>query len=190
MEENVPRSESLASHYQAAKSRKVSGMVKASLCLTSLLTTALPALAVDGCLVLLCFAAPNWRAIPQCVPPIQQVLRDLARGKPFPACASAGPVNTASHRWSSAPSYCPPQYTHAIEGENGVLYTCDYTGAVSVMIEGSPWARTWWSMSGDTVTEYTPAAKARLGTWQTRFDDDHAAWLATLPPSAPSCFSC
>ena len=35
--------------------------------------------AVDGCLVLLCFAAPSWRSIPQCVPPINQVLRDLAR---------------------------------------------------------------------------------------------------------------
>eukprot|EP01036_Dinobryon_divergens_P012369 gene12369-16659_t len=30
--------------------------------------------AVDGCLVLLCFAAPSWRAIPQCVPPVVQVL--------------------------------------------------------------------------------------------------------------------
>ena len=34
-----------------------------------------PARAVDGCLVLLCFAAPSWRSIPQCVPPIKQVLR-------------------------------------------------------------------------------------------------------------------
>jgi hypothetical protein len=33
--------------------------------------------AVDGCLVLLCFAAPNWKSVPQCVPPIRKVLRDL-----------------------------------------------------------------------------------------------------------------
>mgnify|MGYP006381055081 CR=1 FL=1 len=46
--------------------------------------------AVDGCKVLLCFAAPSWRAIPQCVPPIREVLRDLARGRPFPSCAMAG----------------------------------------------------------------------------------------------------
>ena len=43
-----------------------------------------PAQAADGCQVLLCFAAPNWRAIPQCVPTINQVLRDLALGRGFP----------------------------------------------------------------------------------------------------------
>ncbi|RZA15171.1 MAG: hypothetical protein EOP02_25220, partial [Proteobacteria bacterium] len=35
----------------------------------------------DGCVVLLCLAAPSWRAIPQCVPPIRQLFRDLARGR-------------------------------------------------------------------------------------------------------------
>ena len=43
------------------------------------------------------------------------------------------------------------------------IYSCDYTGAVSVSINGAPFARTWWSMAGDTVTEFTPAAKAQLG---------------------------
>lgn len=183
-------SETLTPRSGAAKPRKVSGMLMASLCLTSMGAVPTPALAVDGCLVLLCFAAPNWRAIPQCVPPIQQVLRDLARGRPFPSCAAAGTGNTTSHRWAAAPSYCPPQYTRPVDGESGVQYTCDYTGAVSVMIEGSLWARTWWSMGGGSVTEYTPMAKARLGTWQTQFDDDYAAWLATLPPPTPSCSSC
>ena len=37
----------------------------------------------------------------------------------------------------------------------------------------------------DTVTEFTPAAKAQLGTWDTKFDDDYAAWFAALPPPAP-----
>src|SRR5678809_1218397 len=46
--------------------------------------------AADGCLVLLCLAAPNWRAIAQCVPPVQSVLRDLARGRPFPSCSMSG----------------------------------------------------------------------------------------------------
>ena len=36
---------------------------------------------------------------------------------------------------------------------------------------------------GDTVTEFTPAAKARFGTWDTRFDDDYALWLASQPPA-------
>jgi hypothetical protein len=150
------------------------------------LTTPRPAAAVDGCLVLLCFAAPNWRAIPQCVPPIRQVLRDLARGKPFPTCAMAGGGNSASHAWASAPTFCPPQYTRVIEGESTTSYWCDYAGAVSISIDGGLFARTWWNMAGDTVTEFTPAAKARFGTWDTRFDDDYARWLAAQPPaSAP-----
>lgn len=141
--------------------------------------------AVDGCLVLLCFAAPSWRSIPQCVPPIKQVLRDLARGKSFPTCGMAGGSNSASHAWASAPGYCPPQYTRVFDGESGPIYSCDYTGAVSVSINGAPFARTWWTMAGDTVTEFSPAAKTQLGTWDTRFDDDYAAWLASLPPPAP-----
>ena len=141
--------------------------------------------AVDGCLVLLCFAAPNWRSIPQCVPPIKQVLRDLARGKSFPTCSMAGGGNSASHAWASAPGYCPPQYTRVFDSESGPMYSCDYSGAVSVSINGAPFARTWWTMAGDTVTEFSLAAKTQLGTWDTRFDDDYAAWLAALPPPAP-----
>jgi hypothetical protein len=141
--------------------------------------------AVDGCLVLLCFAAPSWRSIPQCVPPIKQVLRDLARGKAFPTCGMAGGGNSASHEWASAPGYCPPQYTRVFDGENGPIYSCDYSGAVSVSVNGEPFARTWWNMGGDSVTEFSPAAKAQLGSWETKFDDDHAAWLASLPPQAP-----
>ena len=149
-----------------------------------------PAHAVEGCKVLLCFAAPSWRSIPQCVPPIQQVLRDLARGRPFPTCAMSGPPNSASHQWSSAPGYCPPQYTRVFDGESGPIYSCDYTGAVAVNIDGVLWGRTWWSFAGDTVTEFTPAAKAQLGTWDTKFDDDYATWLASFPPPAPPCPTC
>lgn len=138
--------------------------------------------AADGCLVLLCFAAPSWRTIPQCVPPIKQVLRDLARGKSFPTCSLAGGGSSASHAWASAPGYCPPQYTRVFDGKSGPIYSCDYTGAVSVSINGTPFARTWWNTTGDTVTDFSPAAKTQLGTWSTRFDDDYAAWLAALPP--------
>ena len=145
-----------------------------------------PARAVDGCLVLLCFAAPSWRSIPQCVSPVSQVLKDLARGKPFPTCGFAGAGNSASNAWASAPSYCPPQYTRVVDGESGPIYSCDYTGAVSVSINGAPFARTWWTMAGDSVTEFSPSAKAELGTWDTRFDDDYAAWVATQPPPSPA----
>ncbi len=145
-----------------------------------------PARAVDGCLVLLCFAAPSWRAIPQCVPPIREVLRDLARGRPFPTCAMAGAGNSARHSWASAPGNCPPQYTRIMESESGSYPVCDFSGAVSVSINGAPFARTWWSMAGGTVTEFSLAAKAQLGTWDTRFDDDYAIWIASLPPAAPA----
>ena len=149
-----------------------------------------PVHAADGCLVLLCFAAPSWRDIPMCVPTVRQVLHDLAPGRPFPACAMAGPANSASHAWASAPDYWPPQYTRVFDDPNGPIYSCDYTGAVAVNIDGVLWARTWWSMSGETVTEYTPAAKAGFGTWDTRFDDDYATWAASLRPPAPPCPSC
>ena len=141
-----------------------------------------PAHAVDGCLVLLCLAAPSWRAIPQCVPPVQQLFSDLARGKPFPTCSMSGAGNCANHAWSSAPAFCPPQYTRIIDGESGPIYQCDYSGAISVSINGAPFSRTWWSFGGDSVTEFSPAAKTQLGTWDTRFDDDYAKWLAALPP--------
>ena len=149
-----------------------------------------PARAADGCKVLLCFAAPSWRSIPQCVPPIQEVLHDLARGKPFPTCSMSGATNSATHQWSSPPTYCPPQYTRVVDGESGSIYSCAYSGAVAVNIEGVLWARTWWSFTGDTVTEFTSAAKTRLGTWDTKFDDDYAAWLAAQPAPTQSCSSC
>jgi len=149
-----------------------------------------PALAVDGCKVLLCLAAPSWRSIPECVPTINQLHRDLARGKPFPTCSMAGAGNSANNTWASAPTYCPPQYTRVFEGESGPIYSCDYSGAVTVNINGAPFTRTWWSMGGETVTEFTPAAKTQLGTWNSKFDDDYAIWLASLPPPAPPCPTC
>lgn len=152
------------------------------LALVLLLLAPAAARAVDGCLVLLCFAAPSWRAIPQCVPPIRQVLHDLARGRPFPTCAMSGAGNSASHAWAAAPQFCPPQYTQVVDGEGGPFHLCDYIGAVTVLINGGLFTRTWWSMTGDTVTEFSAEAKAQLGTWDTRFDDDYAAWLALQPP--------
>ena len=73
------------------------------------------------------------------------------------------------------------------DGPIGPVYSCDYTGAVTVNIEGELWARTWWSTAGDTVTDFTPSAKASFGTWDSQFDNDYAAWLASLPPPAPPC---
>ena len=78
-----------------------------------------------------------------------------------------------------------------IEGASGSSYAYAPTaGAVSVSIDdGAPWTRTWWTLGGDTVTEFIPAAKAQLGTWDTRFDDDYAA-LARRTHRRPCCVGC
>ncbi len=102
----------------------------------------------------------------------------------------SGDASTASNRWSAAPDFCPVQYTTAVDLEGSTRYQCRYDGAVSVTIDGSPWSRTWWSLSGETVTEFTPTAKATLGTFDTQFDDDYAAWLAAQPPAAAPCPTC
>lgn len=158
---------------------RAAGASSAVLSLSLLAPTA--AHAVDGCLVLLCFAAPSWKSIPQCVPPIRQVLRDLARGKAFPTCGMSGAGNSARHAWAHAPGNCPPQYTRVHEAESGPIYTCDYTGAITVTIASKPFTRTWRDMDGDTVTDFSTVAKSQLGTWDTRYDDDRAAWLRSRP---------
>lgn len=140
-----------------------------------------PARAADGCTVLLCLAAPSWRSIPQCVSPVREALRNLARGQPFPTCAMSGAGNSASHSWSFAPTFCPAQYTRVYDGPHGPVHTCDFDGAISVTVNGSPFSRTWWSIGGDAVTEFSPAAKVQLGSWDTRFDDELAAWIAAQP---------
>lgn len=141
--------------------------------------------AADGCKVLLCLAAPSWRNIGECHPPIHEVMRDLARGRPFPVCTMAGSGNDASHEWANPPANCPPQYTSVINAEPPVYY-CRYDGAITTVINGAWFTKTWWNFGGNTVTEFSATARTTLGTWDTRFDDEYAAWLASLPPAAPS----
>ncbi len=150
----------------------------------------IPAHAADGCLVMLCLAAPSWSSIAQCVDPVRQVLRDLARGRPFPSCPTSGAGDTASHQWSNAPAFCPVQYTHSYESESGTVYSCEYAGAIEVDIDGALWARTWWNPLGDSVTEFAPVAKAHMRGWSTRFDDEYARWLAAQVPPPSPCATC
>jgi hypothetical protein len=165
-------------------------LLVAAACLSCGAIVPTPAHAVDGCLILLCLAAPSWQNIAQCIDPVRQVLHDLATGHPFPSCPMAGWGNSATNQWSKAPALCPPQYTHSYDLESGPVYTCDYDGVVTVDIDGAPWSQTWWSLGGgNTVTEFSPAAKAQLGSWNTRFNDDYAAWLASLSP-ATACTNC
>lgn len=150
----------------------------ATLCLPT------PTYAVDGCRAMLCLAAPSWRDVPLCVPTIRELMHDLARGKPFPVCQMAGAGNQASVQGTRAPANCPPQYTHVWTTQGGPRYRCDYSGVVSVNVNGALWSRTWWNLGGDSVTEFTPTAKTGLSNWNTQFDDDYAAWLANPPADA------
>jgi hypothetical protein len=151
-------------------------------CLLCLL--AAPAQAIDGCKVMLCLAAPNWREVPLCVPTIHELMRHLAKGRSFPICKGAGPDNGADNEWAGAPNNCPVQYVFEVDGPNGPRLRCKYTGAIVVKVASTVWTRTWWTFDGDSVTEFSAAAKAQLGKWDTRFDDDYASWLAALPPPA------
>lgn len=147
-------------------------------------TLSTSAFAVDGCKVLLCLAAPNWRNVQECVPTIQQLMRDLRRGRPFPVCDMSGNNNYGGHDWARAPAFCPPQYTREVFLENSIGYECQYEGAITTVVNGAVFTRTWWRDGGDSVTEYSAAAKAQLGQWDPRFDNDYAAWLAIQPPPA------
>ncbi len=165
-----------------------------------------PAAASEGCTVLLCLAG-NWRNISACVPPVRTALRDLALGRSFPFCALASPSfsidataqisnvsaddaqansqaapetqrpQNATLRWTSA-DFCPAQYLSSYELESGTAYTCDFTGAIEVTIGGQLWNRTWWNMAGDSVTEWSAAARTGLpaSSIDDRFDRDFQAW--------------
>lgn len=43
-----------------------------------------------GCTCLLCLANPNgWKSVPECIPPIKRLFRELRKGKPMPGCPQA-----------------------------------------------------------------------------------------------------
>ncbi len=63
-----------------------------------------------GCEVLLCLANPNGpTAVEECVPPIERLWHELARGHAFPTCAMASGPNGRSHALSTRRYYdrCP-----------------------------------------------------------------------------------
>lgn len=154
--------------------------------------TAPAAYAVDGCTVMLCLASPKWSVVPQCVPPVRQLFHDLARGRSFPGCktsnggSGSGGTTVARNSWALAPGFCPAQYTHLLNVDPTPVYSCDYTGAISLVVNGAAFSRTWWRSSGESVTEFSPVAKSQLGTWDKQFDTDYAAWLASQAPADPT----
>ena len=147
----------------------------------------MPAMAFDGCKVILCLSGP-WQFIPECVPDVRAALKCMARGKCWPTCASA-PNVTLSY---AIPAACPLQYGlyEADACGRQTLVGCTKTGVIDVAQNGiASWTRVWFNTAaGDNgvVIEYSEAARAALGeAIDPRFDVDYAAWLATQPTSPP-----
>ena len=71
---------------------------RAALLLCAALLAGLAQASDYGCRVLLCLANPAGpTAIAQCVPPITQLWRDLARLRPFPTCDEARPAQAVQN---------------------------------------------------------------------------------------------
>lgn len=107
------------------------------LALTVVLVAAnLPAEASDyGCRVLLCLSNPAGpTAVSQCVPPIQQLWRDLARvpPRPFPTCDEARPARAVQNTTWYDP--CPQGTTALAQGVMGLLRGVPIDTAPSVGI--------------------------------------------------------
>ena len=173
----------MKAHFTSASRSLVQLVVVASLGLGLGLGVHRPAHAVDGCKLLLCLAG-NWQNIAQCVPTVRQALRDLVLGHAWPFCSMGGGMggSTASANQFVMPEQCPPQYRTGWTAESGqTVYDCPFAGVIHVAVDGQPWSRTWWSMSGEVVVEWLPAARAALanrpGAMDERFDRDRAAWM-------------
>jgi len=139
---------------------------------------AAPALAVDGCKVLLCLAGP-WQSIPACASEVEDLFQSLRKGDPFPSCSFAngrvyapgtpgsGGAGAAASRnvWLGQGMLepdpdCPPQFVTAFDLMGATRYGCRYIGMVTVYVDGMPWARTYWNMHGRSVTELSSYAAA------------------------------
>lgn len=83
-----------------------------------------------GCKVLLCAAAtaPSWSGIPYCIPVMQQLFRQLARGGGWPACPE-GQTSSLGHEpylpcpagWTPAESAASHEQAPALSSPNGSL---------------------------------------------------------------------
>jgi len=131
---------------------------KAAALALSLSLATLPAHADDdrtwACTILLCLANPAGpMAAPACVSPIKRLWRHLARGRGFPMCdMGSNPKNYGHHEWASGEN-CPPGYQY-YAGNDGQELRCRMAGAVTVVMDGAPFAKVWWSTDDESVTEH------------------------------------
>ena len=146
-----------------------------------------PAMAFDGCKVILCLAGA-WQQIGECVPDVRKALTCMARGRCWPTCNDAPNVSLSY----TIPTACPAQYgLYELDAcGRQVLTGCTKTGVISVAHDGNPaWTRVWFNtgtVDNGAVIEYSEAARAALGTAiDPTFDLDYQAWVATQPPAQP-----
>lgn len=104
-----------------------------------------------GCQVLLCLSDRRGpMAEAECVPPIQRLFRQLARGGGFPSCAEAG--GTRAYSQSASEYWCPNGYLMPHPDLKDQHY-CMAAGSVDVLIDGQPWQRVWWGITSDFPRE-------------------------------------
>ena len=92
-----------------------------------------------GCKVLLCLANPNGpTAVSECVPPITQLRKDLAKGKSFPTCDMAG----SSYAQPGTSYYDPcPSGTAALS-----------QGVSAIQASSIPQNNWWWAQQQTLYT--------------------------------------
>lgn len=82
-----------------------------------------------GCKVLLCAAAaaPGWSGIPYCVPVMQELFRQLARGRGWPVCQEGRASSLGYDPYLPCPAGLAPTQTSddqtSVVNENGPLCT-------------------------------------------------------------------
>jgi hypothetical protein len=102
-------------------------------CLAMMASAIMPATAhADdyGCKVLLCLADPRGPMTEaECRPPIRQLFRDLAKGKPFPTCTLASGPGGRSYASQGYSYYdaCPPGTSELAQGDRAARYAAGTT---------------------------------------------------------------
>ena len=158
----------------------------AAMFMVGLSLTATPVKAADGCVVMVCMAG-NWRNHAMCIPPVNEALRDVARGRAWPECREANQTvtttrgnTTSTMTLAYAPGNCPRQYAQEISVEGSSWWVCRWTRVIIMTIDGQPWLNTWADDQGNTSTEYFAAARAQLRAedLDPTFENDLAAYIA------------
>jgi hypothetical protein len=157
--------------------------------LTGLALSSLRAQATDGCKVLLCLAG-NWSNLSQCRPDVEQAIREVAEGRGWPSCDTAGAGNQATFQ-ATTEATCPPFYS-TYNVDTGAWSSCQYSTLITVRVNNELWSDLFSSFpSTATSTRYYAPARAALGeSMDPRYDLDAAAYIPPAPPTCAGGGSC